>query len=112
MTDALRKVKEIHFDKTAARQEKCAGRRERAMKVLKSTIASLLLTATQVMAYGEAANGEGPSLLMICFMGFGALVIVFQIFPAAILFWGMAKGLITSAGKSGHEATAGNPDKD
>jgi len=74
------------------------------MKVLKSTVISLLLTATQVMAYGEAADGAEPSLLMICFMGFGAVIIVFQIFPAVMLSLGMAKGLLP--GKSGNGAAA------
>ena len=81
------------------------------MKVLKSTIISLLITVTEVMAYGGGADGEGPSLLMICLMGFGALIIVFQIFPAIILFLGMVKGLVSSAGKNTHEASAGSADK-
>ncbi len=80
------------------------------MKVLNSTILTLLITATQAMAY-EGATGEGPSLLMICFMGFGALIIVMQVFPAAILFWGMFKGLISSTGKNAKEAAAGSSDK-
>lgn len=78
------------------------------MKVLKSTIITLLLTATQVMAYGDAANGAGPSLLMVCLMGFGAMILVFQVFPAVMLFCGMVKGLITSTGKSTTKVAAGN----
>ena len=86
-------------------------RKENAMKVLKSAILTLLLTATQVMAYGEGTNGESPSLLMVCFMGFFALIIVCQVFPAAMLFWGMVKGLVSSADKKTNGAVAGSSDK-
>ncbi len=80
------------------------------MKVLKSLIIALLLTATQALAYGGGADGEGPSLLMILFMGFFAVIIVFQLFPAAVLFAGMVKGFVSSRAKEGKEAAADNSD--
>ena len=80
------------------------------MKVLKSLITALLITATQALAYGGGAEGEGPSLLMILFIGFFAVVIVFQIFPAAVLFAGMVKGLLSSRAKEEKETAAGNSD--
>ena len=75
------------------------------MKVLKSLIITLLITATQALAFGGGADAEGPSLLMILFMGFFAVIIVFQIFPAAVLFAGMVKGLLSSRAKEEKEAT-------
>ena len=78
------------------------------MKVLKSSIAALLITATEALAYGGGSNGEGPGFLMLLFMGFGAVIIVFQIFPATMLFCGMVKGLISSGAKVTKEAAAVN----
>lgn len=78
------------------------------MRVLISTIAALLVTVSQVMASG-GGNGEPLSILMILFMGFGALVLVFQIFPAVVLFVGMIKGLMAPATKK-EEAAAGSGD--
>jgi hypothetical protein len=66
------------------------------MRVLNSTIIALLLTATQALAYGEGSTGEGLSFMMILFMGFGAVILVFQIFPALILFCGMVKGIVSA----------------
>jgi hypothetical protein len=45
--------------------------------------------------------------MMILFMGFGAVILVFQIFPALILFCGMVKGIV-SATRSTKEVAAPN----
>jgi hypothetical protein len=45
------------------------------------------------------SNAEPLSYLAILFMGFGALILVFQIFPAAVLFVGMIKGILAPAVK-------------
>ena len=74
------------------------------MRVLKSTIIALLITATEALAYGGGESGEGLSFMMILFMGFGSVILVFQIFPALILFCGMVKGIV-SATKSTKETT-------
>jgi hypothetical protein len=92
-----------------AKESQRSARKETAMRVLKSTIIAMLITATEALAYGGGANGEGPSLLMILFMGFGALVVVFQIFPAVMLFCGMVKGLMPAA-KGAKEAAATTTD--
>ena len=68
------------------------------MRVLISTIAALLVTVSQVMA-AEGGNAEPMSILMILFLGFGALILVFQLFPAVVLFVGMVKGLMAPAVK-------------
>jgi len=74
------------------------------MRVLISTIAAVLVTVSQVMASG-GGNAEPLSLLAILFMGFGALILVFQVFPAVVLFIGMVKGLMAPAVKK-EEAAA------
>ena len=76
------------------------------MRVLKSTIAAMLLTATEALAYGGGTDGEGLSFLMILFMGFGALILVFQLFPAVVLFIGMIKGIMAPAVKKEDAAAA------
>ena len=68
------------------------------MRVLISTIAAVLVTVSQVMAAG-GGNAEPMSILMILFLGFGALILVFQLFPAVVLFVGMVKGLMAPAVK-------------
>jgi len=68
------------------------------MRVLTSAIAALLVTVTQVMAAG-GSDAEPLSFLTILFMGFGAMILVFQIFPALVLFVGMVKGILAPAAK-------------
>ena len=78
------------------------------MRVLISTIAAVLVAVSQVMA-SSGGNGEPLSILAILFMGFGALIIVFQVFPAVVLFVGMIKGLMAPAVKKS-EAAGGRGD--
>lgn len=47
------------------------------------------------------AGGEGSSSLLALFLGFGALIIVFQFCPGASLFCSMIKGLFIPASKEG-----------
>jgi hypothetical protein len=77
------------------------------MKTLSALIVSMLLTVTQAMASGNAGNGEGLGFLAILFIGFGALVLVFQTVPAILLFAGMLKGLLSPADKKADDALAG-----
>jgi hypothetical protein len=62
------------------------------------------------MAAG-GGSGEPVSILMILFLGFGALILVFQLFPAVVLFVGMLKGLMAPAVKKDEAAAAPNLDK-
>jgi hypothetical protein len=63
------------------------------------------LTATLTLAWvvpALAANGsesEGSGLLIILFLGFGALIVVFQLVPGLVLFVTMVKELFTPAPK-------------
>jgi len=91
------------YRKTKGRNAK--HERRTTMKAIYSTIASILLTATAALAYDGGASGEGLSFMMIAFMGFGAVILVFQIFPALILFCGMVKGIV-SATRSTKDAEA------
>ena len=79
------------------------------MRVLISTIAAVLVTVSQVMAAG-GSSAEPVSFLMIVFMGFGALILVFQIFPAVVLFVGMLKAIMAPATKK-DAAAAGSDHK-
>ena len=56
-----------------------------------------------MMVYGASvayaapgSEGEGMSYLGYLFLGFFALIIVSQLVPAAILFYGMVKGVFSS----------------
>ena len=77
------------------------------MKTLSALIVSMLLTVTQALASGNAGSGEGLGFLAILFIGFGALILVFQTVPAILLFAGMIKGLLSPANKKADEALAG-----
>jgi len=66
---------------------------------------TLLRTLTATLAWvvpALAANGsetEGSGLLIILFLGFGALIVVFQLVPGLVLFATMVKELFTPAPK-------------
>jgi len=56
-----------------------------------------------MMVYGASvayaapgSEGEGMSYLGYLFLGFFALIIVSQLVPAAMLFYGMVKGVFSS----------------
>ncbi len=51
--------------------------------------------ATPLFAATEQA-GSGSSLLLSLFIGFFALIVVFQLVPACLMFIGMVKGLARS----------------
>jgi len=57
-------------------------------------------------AYAAPADGgDGMSLLGYLFLGFFAMIIVSQLIPAGILFFGMVKGVF--AGREDRKSTAG-----
>lgn len=51
-------------------------------------------TAATVLA-APAAEEQGGSLLLTLFIGFFALIVVFQLVPAVLLFVGIVKGLFS-----------------
>lgn len=60
--------------------------------IIRNTLVALFCFASPALAVAEAA-GEGGSFLLTLFIGFFALIVVFQLVPATILFFGMLKGL-------------------
>ncbi len=68
------------------------------MKALYALILTMAMTATNALA---TSGGEPVELsfMTILFMGFGAVIIVFQLVPGVILFAGMLKGIFSPADK-------------
>jgi hypothetical protein len=60
--------------------------------IIRNTL--IILSCFSSAAYAAVDAGpEGGSFLLTLFIGFFALIIVFQLVPATILFFGMLKGL-------------------
>lgn len=54
-----------------------------------------LSSSVSVVAAATESSNQGGSLLLTLFIGFFALIVVFQLVPACILFVGMMKGLFS-----------------
>ena len=65
---------------------------------LRNTLIALIAFSSSAYAAGSGA-GEG-SLLLSLFIGFFALIVVFQLVPAVILFVGIVKGLVGKDSKN------------
>lgn len=61
--------------------------------LIRNTLIALFCFSSS--AYAAAEADGGGSFLLTLFVGFFALIIVFQLVPAAILFVGMLKGLFS-----------------
>ncbi len=68
------------------------------MKTLMRAIMITLASVAPVLA-AEGHNGKGTGILLVLFLGFAALIIVFQFIPGLVLFASMLRGLFTSAPK-------------
>ncbi len=66
---------------------------------MRTLIRTLTITLGWVVPALAATSGEteGSGLLLILFLGFGALIIVFQFVPGLVLFATMVKELFTPA---------------
>ncbi len=64
---------------------------------VRTILVTLIWIASAVAAEGKESEGSG--LLVSLFIGFGALIIVFQLVPSLILFGSMLKGLFTKTAK-------------
>jgi len=73
------------------------------MKALYTVLLTMAMTATNALA---TSGGETVELnfMTVLFMGFGALIIVFQLIPGVILFAGMIKGALSPADKKSEPA--------
>jgi hypothetical protein len=76
------------------------------MRTLIGTMLAMLGWAAPAIA---ASNGvaKGTSILLILFLGFAALIIVFQFIPGLVLFFSMLRGLF----KAQQNNDAGSNDK-
>lgn len=54
----------------------------------------LVLIGTASIAHAGVQGGDG-SLLVTAFLGFGAIILVFQLVPALFLFGSMVKGVLS-----------------
>ena len=61
-------------------------------RTLRHTLIALITFSSSAFAAGQAGAGEG-SMLLSMFIGFFALIVVFQLVPAVIMLVGMLKGL-------------------
>ena len=66
------------------------------MKLKTAILTAIMLTATPVLASSDMETG-GTSLLVLLFLGFGALIIACQLVPSLMLFCSMLKGLFNNA---------------
>lgn len=76
--------------------------------MIRNGMMTLILTATAVSPSLAAAApaDKGGSLLLTLFIGFFALIVVFQLVPACLLFVGILKGLFSK--KHGAEQKSSN----
>ena len=64
------------------------------MKTLTKSLIASVAWAMPALAAGQT-HDEGGSLMMVLFLGFGALILVFQLFPGLALFTVMLKEILT-----------------
>lgn len=69
------------------------------MKSILSSSAGIILMIAGSAFAGTGASSEENGWLWMLFLGFGALIIVFQLVPSMILFGSMLRGLFSSAAK-------------
>ena len=67
--------------------------------ILKATALMLIASASAAYAAAGAAD-QNAGLLVYLFAGFFAVIIITQLVPAAILLFGMLKGVFSSETKS------------
>lgn len=58
----------------------------------RNALIALVICSSPALAAAESSSGEG-SLLLSLFIGFFALIIVFQLVPATLMLVGMIRGL-------------------
>ena len=66
------------------------------MKNTMRAIGAALVSGTSIAYAAPGSEGGGGSFLGYLFLGFFALIIVSQVVPAGLLFYGMIKGLFSS----------------
>lgn len=61
-------------------------------RTLLNSLIALFAFSSTAFAAGSTGAGEG-GLLVALFLGFFALIVVFQLVPAALMMFGMLRGL-------------------
>lgn len=64
---------------------------------MKTAITTITALVTATAAWAADATGTGTSLLTWLFLAFGALIVVFQAVPAAVLFATMVREMFARA---------------
>ena len=77
---------------------------------------SLINTAAIIVffaanAFADTGTSDQGGWLWTLFIGFGALIIVFQLVPATVLFGSMLKGLFSASAKKAALASADETDQ-
>lgn len=73
---------------------------------LKKTVALSLCSASSAFA-ASGAEHDDTGLFFWLFIGFAAMIIVFQFLPGLMMFFGMARGLFGSAAREQHSVKEG-----
>ncbi len=66
------------------------------MKFIIAAVTAMMIITTPVLA-SIGQETMGTSVLALLFLGFGSLIVVFQLIPGLVLFCSMIKGLFNSA---------------
>ena len=75
--------------------------------LIRNTVLTLIFVATVVSpAFAAAPADKGGSLLLTLFIGFFALIVVFQLVPACLLFVGIVKGLFSKKQEVQHKSSS------
>jgi hypothetical protein len=75
--------------------EVISRKEEVAMKTTLRMLIAILAGSASAAYAAQGAEIEGAGVLAYLFIGFFALIVVTQLVPAMILFFGMVKGLFT-----------------
>lgn len=73
--------------------------------LINTIVITLIVTAN---AFADGSTSDQGGWLWTLFIGFGALIIVFQLIPATVLFGSMLKGLFSATDKKAALASADN----
>jgi hypothetical protein len=73
--------------------------KEDAMNYLKPFITLTLVLTTSIAFGASGGDTEGNGFLVWLFLGFGALIVVFQTVPGLLMLYAMVKGALLPAEK-------------
>ncbi len=64
-------------------------------KMLRNSLIALFVLSSSAFAAGGTVSSSEGGLLLSLFVGFFALILVFQLVPATIMLIGMIRGLLS-----------------